>query len=261
MTDEKAKPSSLVLSKVPQVTLIFWIAKILTTGMGEVFSDYLYFNKLDHNTAMILALFFLAVTLAIQFTVKRYTAWVYWSAVVAVSIFGTMLADFIHGGLKLPLAESTTIFVVLQSVIFAVWYKAEKTLSIASIYTRRREAFYWATVLCTFALGTATGDLTAFAMGLGTFASGVLFTGLIIVPALAYRYWKLNDIFAFWFAYIMTRPLGASFSDWMAQPPHHGGLGWGTGPVSLGLTLAILVLVSYMAIAQKTSKRTSIVSA
>jgi uncharacterized membrane-anchored protein len=242
------------LSKVPEITVIFWIAKILTTGMGEVFSDYLFFNQLDHQTAMVVALIGLAVSLTIQFSVKRYVPWIYWLAVVAVSIFGTMFADFIHDGLDLPFMESTSFFLVFQAAIFVIWYMTEKTLSITSIYTRRREAFYWATVLGTFALGTAAGDMTAFTMDLGTFSSGVLFAILIAIPALSYKLFGLNEIFAFWFAYIMTRPLGASFSDWMALPQSHSGLGWGSGMVSFGLTVIITVLVGYMTITKKEVK-------
>ena len=244
--------SNQILSKVPEITLIFWITKILTTGMGEVFSDYLFFNNLGHKTAMISGFIGLAVSLAIQLSVKRYVTWIYWLGIVAVSIFGTMVADFIHGALGISFLTSTTGFIVLQAIIFATWYVTEKTLSIQSIYTRRREAFYWATVLGTFALGTAAGDCTAVTMHLGLFTSGMLFTALIAIPALAYKYLGLNEIFAFWFAYVMTRPLGASFSDWMAS--RHGGLGWGTGPVSFWLTIIIICLVGYMAVTQKPEK-------
>jgi len=243
-----------VLSKVPEITLIFWITKIITTGMGEVFSDYLFFNQLDHQTAMVVALIGLCVSLTIQFSVKRYVPWVYWLTVVAVSIFGTMFADYIHGAFELLFVESAALFLAFQAIIFVIWYITEKTLSITSIHTRRREAFYWATVLGTFALGTATGDLTAVSMDMGTFSSGVLFTCLIAIPALLYELFGLNKIFAFWFSYIMTRPLGASFSDWMAQPLREGGLGWGSGMVSLGLTVMIIVFVGYMTIAKKAMK-------
>jgi len=241
-----------VLSKVPEITILFWITKILTTGQGEVFSDYLFFSKLGHTTAMVMGFTGLAVSLAIQFSVKRYVVWIYWLGIVAVSIFGTMVADFIHGALGISFFASTTGFIVLQAIIFVAWYVTEKTLSIQSIHTRRREAFYWATVLGTFALGTAAGDCTAFNMHLGLFTSGVLFTVLIAIPALAYKYFGLNEIFAFWFAYVMTRPLGASFSDWMASG--RAGLGWGTGPVSLGLAIIIICLVGYMAVTQKDVK-------
>jgi uncharacterized membrane-anchored protein len=244
------------LSKVPEITLVFWITKILTTGMGEVFSDYLFFVKLDHQTALILGFLGVAVTLVVQFSVKRCVDWIYWLTVVAISVFGTMFADVIHSGLNLSFTESTMLFLVFQAAIFAIWYMSEKTLSINSIDTRRREAYYWATVLGTFALGTAAGDLTADTMELGTFSSGVLFTILIAVPALAYKFLGMNKIFSFWFAYILTRPIGASFSDWMSKPPNFGGgLGWGPGPVSLGLTVLIIIFVGYMTITKKDVKK------
>jgi uncharacterized membrane-anchored protein len=236
-----------IFNKVPEVAVYFWITKVLTTGMGEVFSDYL-FKTLTHPIAMALGGIGLVAALVLQFSVRRYVAWIYWLTVVMVSIFGTMFADILHGGLGIPLLVSTTFFVVVQAIIFATWYAKEKTLSVHSIYTYRREAFYWATVLDTFALGTALGDLTAVNMHLGFFSSGVLFAVLIAIPALAYRLFGINKIFAFWFAYIMTRPLGASFSDWLATSPSHGGLGLGSGLVSLGLTIIILGLVAYLTV-------------
>ncbi len=243
MTDNITR---LMSSKVPEITLLFWIAKILTTGMGEVFSDFVFFNKAFLREHVLLAgAAGLVVTILIQMAARRYIVWRYWLAVIAVSIFGTMFADYIHDGLDLDFMESTLLFLGFQLTVFILWYAAEKTLSIASIYTSRREFFYWATVLGTFALGTAAGDFTADGLGWGTFASGLCFTLLILVPALGYRYLHWNSIFSFWFAYIMTRPLGASFSDWMARD-----LGWGTGPVSLVLTILIVLLVSYLAYQQ-----------
>lgn len=240
-------------TKVPEITAYFWITKILTTGMGEVFSDYLVHN-LNPLVAIALGGIGLIASLLLQISVRRYEACIYWLAVVAVSIFGTMAADGLHGGLGISFLASTIFFVVVQAIIFVVWYAVEKTLSIHSIYTRRRETFYWATVLGTFALGTAAGDMTASTMHLGYFTSGVLFAVLIAIPALAYRLFGLNEIFTFWFAYIMTRPLGASFSDWMAASPARGGLGLGSGPVSLGLTVVIVVIVGYLAITHKDVK-------
>jgi uncharacterized membrane-anchored protein len=234
-----------IFTKVPEITACFWITKVLTTGMGEVFSDYL-FNTLTHPIAIAIGGLSLIASLALQFSVRRYVAWIYWLAVVVVSIFGTMAADFLHSGLGIPFVASTTFFVVEQAIIFVAWYVVEKTLAIHSIHTYRREAFYWATVLGTFALGTAAGDMTASTMHMGFLSSGILFAVLIAIPALAYWLFGLNEIFAFWFAYIMTRPLGASFSDWMSHP--HGGLGLGTGPVSLGLTIVIVVLVGYLSV-------------
>jgi uncharacterized membrane-anchored protein len=168
-----------------------------------------------------------------------------------VSVFGTMAADVLHVGLGIPYLVSTAVFTVALAAVFAVWYATEKTLSIHSIHTRRREAFYWATVLTTFALGTAAGDMTATTMGLGYFASGVMFAVVIAIPAIAH--WKagLNAIVAFWFAYIVTRPLGASFADWMGVPHSRTGLGLGTGPVSLVLAVVIIGFVGYLTATRK----------
>jgi len=241
------------LRKVPEVTVYFWIIKLLTTGMGETTSDYLV-RQLNPILAVAIGGIGLAVALVLQFLVRRYIAGVYWLAVVMVAIFGTMAADVLHVGLGIPYLVSTAFFTIALAVIFVVWYLSEKTLSIHSIYTRRRELFYWATVVATFALGTATGDMTATTLGLGYFSSGVLFAGLIAVPALGYWLFGLNEILAFWFAYIVTRPLGASFADWMGRPRSLGGLGLGTGQVSLGLAILIIVLVGYLTVTRKDSK-------
>lgn len=238
------------LKKVPEVTIFFWIVKLLTTAMGETTSDYLV-HQLDPMIAVALGALGLAVALILQFAVRRYVAWIYWLAVVMVAIFGTMAADVVHIGLGIPYLISAAFFAVALVVIFGAWYISEKTLSIHSIFTRRRELFYWATVVTTFALGTAVGDLTASTFGLGYLASGVLFAVLIAIPALGYRLVGLNGILAFWFAYIVTRPLGASFADWLGKEVNAGGMGFGTGPVSLVLALLIVGFVAYLAITQK----------
>ena len=168
-----------------------------------------------------------------------------------VSIFGTMAADVLHVGLGVSYVTSTVFFSVALALVFTVWYQVEKTLSIHSIDTRRREAFYWVTVLATFALGTAAGDMTASTLHLGYFYSGVLFAVLIAIPALAYWRLGLNAVVAFWAAYILTRPLGASFADWMAVPQSRGGLGLGYGPVSIGLAALIVSLVGYLTLTRK----------
>ena len=245
--------SKRTFSKVPEITALFWITKVLTTGMGEVTSDYLV-RRINPVIAVAIGGICLVASLILQFSVRRYVAWIYWLAVVMVSIFGTMAADVLHVELGIPYIVSTTFFVISLAIIFALWYASEKTLSIHSIHTRLRESFYWATVLTTFALGTAAGDMTATTMHLGYFSSGVLFAVLIVIPALAYRLFHLNEIFAFWFAYIITRPLGASFADWMGVSHIRGGLGWGTGPVSLCLTIIILCLVGYLAVTHRDVK-------
>jgi uncharacterized membrane-anchored protein len=232
------------------VTVYFWITKVLTTGMGEATSDYLV-HRVNPKAAVVIGFAAFAAAMALQFRCRRYNTWVYWLAVVMVAVFGTMAADVLHIGLGIPYAVSTVFFMIVLAVIFVAWYRSEGTLSIHSIYTRRRELFYWATVLATFALGTAAGDLTAKVAGLGYFGSGVMFAVVIAVPAVAYRWLGLNAIVAFWFAYIVTRPLGASFADWLAWPPSVGGLGLGHGVVSLGSTVIIVGLVAYMAVTGK----------
>jgi uncharacterized membrane-anchored protein len=240
------KPESL-LSKVPQITAVFWITKILTTGMGETTSDFLV-HHLDPVIAVALGAIGLVICLLLQLAVNRYIPWIYWLAVVMVSVFGTMAADVLHIGLGIPYSVSSTAFAVVLAIILIIWYRIEKSLSIHGIHTRRREMFYWATVLITFALGTATGDLTATTLHLGYLPSGVLFAVVFAVPALGYRRLGFNSVAAFWFAYIVTRPLGASFADWMGVSHARSGLGIGTGYVSLALAGLIIILVGYLAL-------------
>jgi uncharacterized membrane-anchored protein len=235
-----------VWSKVPEITAVFWITKVLTTGMGETVSDYLV-HRLGPPTAVALGGIGLVGALALQFRAPRYSAWIYWLALVMVSIAGTIAADVLHVQFGIPYAASTVFFVVALTVVFTAWYASERTLSIHSIHTVRREAFYWAAVLTTFALGTAVGDMTATTWHLGYFSSGVLFTIVIAIPAVAHWRFRLNPVLAFWSAYIVTRPLGASFSDWMAVSHNRGGLAWGDGPVSFALAVAIVGLVAYLA--------------
>ena len=250
LTKYETKPS---FNKVPEITLFFWIIKILTTGMGEVTSDY-FAKSFDPVIVVAITGFCLLVALAVQLSVHRYVAWIYWLNVIMVSIFGTMAADALHVALGISYLVSTTFFVIGLIIIFVTWYASEKTLSIHSIFTRRRELFYWATVLATFALGTAAGDMTATTMNLGYFFSGVMFALVFAIPAIGYWKFGLNEIFAFWFAYIVTRPLGASFADWMGVPASRSGLDIGTGTVSLVLTVIIVCLVGYMTLRRKDIK-------
>jgi uncharacterized membrane-anchored protein len=185
--------------------------------------------------------------MVLQFRAKRYNAWVYWLAVVMVAVFGTQAADVLHIKFHVPYAASTAFYAIVLAVIFVLWYRTEKTLSIHSIRTTRRELFYWATVLATFAMGTATGDLTAKTLNLGYLASGFLFLAVFVVVAVAHWKFGMNPILAFWIAYVLTRPIGASFADYVAFPTSAGGLGVGHGPVALVLTLIIAVLVAYLA--------------
>jgi len=243
-------------SKVPEVTAAFWITKGLTTGMGESSSDYLV-HHLPPVLAVGLGAVALAAALVLQFAARRYVPWVYWLAVAAVGVFGTMAADVLHVGLGVPYVASTTFFTVGLAAVFAVWYRSEKTLSIHSISTRRREAFYWAAVMTTFALGTAAGDMSAVTWHLGYLSSAVIFAIVITLPALAHWRLGLNAVVAFWFAYIVTRPLGASLADWLGVSHPRGGLDLGAGPVSLGLGTLIVVLVAYLTIAHTRSASTT----
>ncbi len=242
-----------MLRKVPEVIVLFWIIKLLTTAMGETTSDYLV-HQLDPIIAVALGGIGLTVALILQFFVRRYVAWIYWLAVTMVAIFGTMAADVLHIGLGIPYFITTIFFAISLAVIFCIWYKIEKTLSIHSIFTRRRELFYWVTVITTFALGTAAGDMTAITLHLGYFYSGVFFSIVFALPFFAYSKFGLNEVFAFWFAYILTRPLGASFADWIGKPQILGGLGVGTGTVSIALTILIIICVSYLTITRKDIK-------
>jgi uncharacterized membrane-anchored protein len=237
------------LSKVPEVTAYFWIIKVLTTFLGEATSDYLV-HTINPYTAVGLGFVAFVISLAAQFAVRRYIALVYWIAVAMVAVFGTMAADVLHVALGVPYTASTALFVVTLAVVFAVWYRTEGTLSIHSIRTPRREVFYWAAVVTAFALGTAAGDLTARTAGLGYLGSGLMFTAVIAVPALAY-WLGLNAIASFWFAYIVTRPVGASFADWMGFPHSTGGLALGHGPVALVSAAVFLCLAAYLAITGK----------
>ncbi|QWT24114.1 hypothetical protein KPL76_01355 [Subtercola sp. PAMC28395] len=241
-----ARVGTHALSKVPEATALFWLAKILTTGMGETASDFLNVN-FEPLFVIPFAALALAGALVLQFRTARYTPWVYWLAVALVSVFGTMAADVAHVALGIPYLASTVVFAVALAVVFVLWRRTEKTLSIHSITTPRRETFYWLTVLVTFALGTAAGDLTATIFGFGYFGSGILFAVIIAVPAIGYWKFRLNPVFAFWFAYIVTRPLGASFADWIAVSPARGGLGLGTGPITLVLVALIAACVAVMA--------------
>lgn len=235
------------LTKVPKVTGYFWAIKILTTGMGEATSDYLA-HRFNPILAGVLGLVALSVALVLQFRTPKYKPQIYWFAVAMVAVFGTMAADGLHVEIGMPYVVSTCFYAVVLAAVFGLWYKSEKTLSIHSIHTRKRELFYWAAVLATFAMGTALGDLTAYNAGLGYLTSGLMFAGIIVLPALGYRFFRLNPIFAFWFAYVITRPLGASFADWLGVPQNLGGLGIGRGVVSLALAAVIATLVAFVSV-------------
>jgi uncharacterized membrane-anchored protein len=235
--------------KVPELTIYFWIIKVLTTGMGETTSDY-FVHTYNPYIVVVAAACVLAISVALQLYVACYIAWVYWLAVSLVAVFGTMAAGIVHVYMGVPYQYSASLYALSVVVIFGLWYLSEKTLSVHSIFTRRRELFYWAAVLATFAMGTAVGDMTAVTFHFGFFVSGIFFAILFVIPFLADRLFGLNEIVAFWWAYIITRPLGASFADWLAVPQGLGGLNLGKGPISIVLMFLIAVFVAYLAISR-----------
>src|SRR5215831_12225272 len=248
--DEPLAPAAYAASKVPLITVYFWIIKLLSTAMGEATSDYMV-RTINPVTAVLLGFTGFAIAMVLQLRAQRYVAWIYWLAVVMVAVFGTQAADVLHIKFHVPYAASTIFYAVVLAVIFIVWYRVEGTLSIHSIRTPRRELFYWAPVLATLALGTATGDLTARTLHLGYLASGIWFS--VAFAAMAVAHWKfgLNSILAFWICYVLTRPVGASFADYVAFPHSFGGLGVGHGTVALVLTFLIVILVGYLTVTRK----------
>jgi uncharacterized membrane-anchored protein len=246
---ERSAPSRGAL-RVPEITAYFWVVKGLSTAIGESTSDYLV-HAMAPALAVVLGFIGFAVALSLQFSMRRYVAGTYWFAVVMVGIFGTMAADVLHVGLGVPYLASSALYAVGLVAVFVIWQTSEKTLSIHSIDTPRRELFYWATVAATFALGTAVGDVTALTLHLGYLRSGVLFAGVLALMGLGYWRFRWNPILAFWSAYVLTRPLGASFADWLGKPSRAGGLGVGSGQVSLGLTVLIAALVAYLSATRK----------
>jgi uncharacterized membrane-anchored protein len=243
--DAMSRTARRAVTKVPEITVIFWVLKLLTTGMGEAMSDFL--GQQSVPLAGVIGIFGLWFALRQQLRAEEYRAPVYWFAVMMVAIFGTMAADGVHDGASISYAITTPVFALAVAAIFLLWYRSEGTLSIHSITTRRRELFYWAAVLATFALGTAAGDLTALTLKLGFFPSVLLFAAVISLPAIGWWRWRLNPIIAFWLAYIVTRPLGASFADGFSKPGN-GGLGIGDGPVSAIALVVFVGLVAYVAV-------------
>ena len=242
-----------MLNKVPEVTLFFWVIKIMCTTVGETAADYLNVNlgfgltKTTWVTGVLLV-----VLLAVQFRLRRYVPVVYWSVVVVISVFGTLITDNMTDRYNVPLTTSTPIFAVILAIVFGTWYAVERTLSIHTIFTTRREAFYWLAILFTFALGTAAGDLVAEQYSLGYGPSILLWGGAIALITAAFYRLGLNAVLAFWLAYILTRPLGASIGDFMSQHSHkYGGLGLGTTGTSYIFLGCILLLVTYLSITKR----------
>ncbi|EXI88506.1 MAG: hypothetical protein AW11_02126 [Candidatus Accumulibacter regalis] len=236
-----------MLNKVPEVTLFFWIIKIMATTVGETAADFLNVN-LDFGltgTSLVMGGLLLVALLA-QIKVKRYIPWIYWLAVVLISVFGTLVTDNLVDNFGVSLQTTTAIFSIALLATFGLWYASERTLSIHTIFTTRRELFYWAAILFTFALGTAAGDLAAEGLQLGYAYSGLMFGAMIGAVTIAYYLFNLNAVLAFWIAYVLTRPFGASCGDLLSQPVANGGLGLGTVVTSAIFLLTILGLVAYL---------------
>jgi uncharacterized membrane-anchored protein len=258
MTSDRSAELRQMLNRVPEVTVYFWVIKVLCTTVGETASDYLSDNVglgLTKTTFITAAL--LSAVLFFQFRTRRYVAGIYWAGIVLISVVGTQITDNLSDNYGVSLVTTTTVFSVVLAIVFAVWYASERTLSIHTIYTTKREGFYWLAVLFTFALGTAAGDLIAERLAVGYAWSVVLFAGAIaVVAALHYRL-NLNAVFAFWAAYILTRPLGASVGDLLSQPRSSGGLGLGTTVTSFIFLSAILVAVVFLSVTKRDVTETS----
>jgi len=241
-----------MLNKVPEVTLYFWIIKILCTTVGETAADFLNTNLgigLTDTSLIMAAL--LLIGLVFQFRADRYIATIYWLCVVLISVVGTLITDNLTDNFGVSLVTTTIVFTIALAITFVAWYASERTLSIHTIVTSRREAFYWLAVLFTFALGTAAGDLVAERFSVGYFLSALIFAALIAVVAVAHKGFGLNAIFSFWVAYILTRPLGASIGDALSQPVPDGGLGLGTTVTSLIFLATIAIVVAYLTITRR----------
>jgi uncharacterized membrane-anchored protein len=233
-------------AKVPEITFLFWVVKVLTTCGGEAVSDYL--AQGDRVVGGVAETGLLVVALIWQFSVRRYVAAAYWFLAYAIAIFGTGVSDALHLFVGIPYAGTTLLWAVVLALVFWLWYRAEGTLSIHSIITRRREAYYWAVVFATFALGTALGDFTGTTLGLGYLASGIMFFLIILIPAVAWSRFGLNSIAAFWFAYVVTRPLGASFADYFGRPHSLSGANFGSDKVAVIVAIAVVAFVGYLSV-------------
>jgi uncharacterized membrane-anchored protein len=250
--DSHQSRAQIMLNKVPEITLFFWVIKILCTTVGETGADFLNTTlNLGLDGVTVIMGTMLAVTLIFQFKSKKYVPGVYWLAVVLISIVGTLITDNLTDNLGIPLMYTTIIFAITLSIVFAAWYKKEKTLSIHTIITTRRESFYWLAILFTFALGTAAGDLLAETINLGYLLSAIVFGVLIAAVAISHFVFKVNAVLAFWIAYILTRPLGASIGDYLSQDLDNGGLGLGTVITSMIFLATILATVIYLTVTKK----------
>ena len=236
-------------NRVPKVTVDFWLIKLMAVTVGETAADYLNQNLgLGLPTTSWIMSGLLIAALMLQFSQKKYVPWIYWVSVVLISVVGTLVTDNLVDNLGVSLQTTTIAFSIALAATFALWYGAEKTLSIHTIFTARRETFYWLAILFTFALGTAAGDLTAEGLGLGYLTAGLMYGAVIAAIAIAYYAFKMNGILAFWLAYILTRPMGASFGDLLSQSKVDGGLGFGTVITSALFLAAIVALIGYMTV-------------
>ena len=240
-----------VAAKVPEIIFLFWVIKVLTTAGGEATSDYLALDLGSRLVAGCIEAGIFLVALVWQFRTRRYVAAAYWLLAYAIAIFGTGVADAMHLFIGIPYSGTTFLWAVVLALVFWLWYRSERTLSIHSIYTQRREVFYWAVVFATFAEGTALGDWTAVSLHLGYLASGIMFFVIILIPAVAWWRFGLNSVVAFWFAYVITRPLGASFADYFSKPHSLSGANYGDATVALITTLIVAVLVGYLAVTRR----------
>ena len=241
-----------LVNRVPEVTLVFWILKILATTVGETAADVLSTTfKLGTVVTSYVMAVFLLISLVFQLRAKRYVPPIYWIVVVFISVVGTLISDNLVDNLGVPLSTTSLIFTVALVAVFIIWYLSERTLSVHTIYTVGRELFYWAAILFTFSLGTSAGDLLSERLGLGYPLSAVMFAAAIALIYLAYRVKLMNEVLAFWLAYILTRPLGASMGDMLTQEKDAGGLGLGTIPVSVVCLLGIVVGVFYLSRQEK----------
>lgn len=240
-----------MLNKVPEITLYFWVIKIMATTVGETAADYLNFNMGFGltNTSYVIGVL-LAAVLAWQLMRRQYVPWLYWLTVVLISIVGTLITDNLTDVFGVPLWASTAVFSGLLAMTFLAWYASEQTLSIHSIFTTRRELFYWAAILFTFALGTAAGDLATEGMGLGYLQGTAIFGGLIALTAVGYYAMGLDAVIGFWIAYIVTRPLGASIGDLLSQAPSDGGLGLSNFGINTVFFATIVALVGYLTVSR-----------
>jgi uncharacterized membrane-anchored protein len=236
-------------AKVPEITLMFWVIKLLTTFGGEATSDYL--GDVNILLGGVVEIGVLVLAIYLQFKARRYYAVTYWFLALAIATTGTGASDTLHVAVGIPYAGTTALWAVILATIFWRWHKSEGTLSIHSITTKRREKFYWATVFATFALGTALGDFTASVLNFGYLPSGLMFIGIFLIPAIAWWKFGLNSVLAFWFAYVVTRPLGASFADYVSKPQAISGINFGDGPTTLVALVVIVALVSFVAVRRR----------